>query len=45
MEQTQRVRPMLKSETAYVDLPDLGVDLFQTAADRMAELINRYLPT
>lgn len=45
MEQTQRVRPMLKSEAAYVDLPDLGVDLFQTAADRMAELINRYLPT
>jgi pimeloyl-ACP methyl ester carboxylesterase len=44
LEQTLRVKPMLKSETAYVDLPDLGVDIFQTAADRMAELINRHLP-
>ena len=35
---------MLKSEAPIVDLPDLGLDLFQTAAERMAELINRYLP-
>jgi pimeloyl-ACP methyl ester carboxylesterase len=45
LEQTQRVRPMLKADAAYVDLPDLGVDLFHTATDRMAELINRYLPS
>jgi hypothetical protein len=44
MEQTQRVRPMLKADAAYVDLPDLGIDLFHTSTDRMAELINRYLP-
>ena len=44
LEQTQRVRPMLKVDTAYLDLPELGIDLFHTAADRMAELINRYLP-
>jgi hypothetical protein len=36
---------MLKADAAYVDLPDLGVDLFHTATDRMAELINRYLPS
>ena len=44
LEQTQRVRPMLKTDSAYVDLPDLGIDLFHTTTDRMAELINRYLP-
>jgi pimeloyl-ACP methyl ester carboxylesterase len=44
IEQTQRVRPMLKSEDTYIDLPDLSVDLFHVAADRMAELIDRHLP-
>ncbi len=44
MEQTLRVRPMLKPDGAYVDLPDLGTALFHTATERMAELINRYLP-
>jgi pimeloyl-ACP methyl ester carboxylesterase len=44
LEQTQRVRPMLKTDSAYLDLPDLGVDLFHSTTDRMAELINRYLP-
>jgi pimeloyl-ACP methyl ester carboxylesterase len=43
-EQTQRVRPMLKPDDSYVDLPDLSVDLFHGAADRMAELIDRHLP-
>jgi pimeloyl-ACP methyl ester carboxylesterase len=42
--QTQRVKPMLKADALYVDLPDLSVDLFHAAPDRMAELINRYLP-
>ena len=42
LEQTQRVRPMLKADAAYLDLPDLGIDLFHTETDRMAELINRY---
>jgi pimeloyl-ACP methyl ester carboxylesterase len=44
LEQTLRVRPMLKADSAYVDLPDLGADLFHTATERMAELINRHLP-
>ncbi len=44
LEQTQRVRPMLRGDSAYLDLPDLGVDLFHSATDRMAELINRHLP-
>jgi pimeloyl-ACP methyl ester carboxylesterase len=44
IEQTQRVKPMLKADALYVDLPDLSVDLFHAAPDRMAELINRYLP-
>jgi pimeloyl-ACP methyl ester carboxylesterase len=44
LEQTQRVRPMLKADGAYLDAPELGIDLLHTGADRMAELINRYLP-
>jgi pimeloyl-ACP methyl ester carboxylesterase len=44
LEQTQRVRPMLKADAAYLDVPELGIDLLLTGADRMAELINRYLP-
>jgi pimeloyl-ACP methyl ester carboxylesterase len=43
-EQTMRVKLMLKSNAAYVDLPDLGADLFHVATERMVELINRYLP-
>jgi hypothetical protein len=44
IEQTQRVKPMLKADALYVDLPDLSVDLFHSATDRMAELVNRHLP-
>ena len=44
VEQTQRVKPLLRSDATYVDLPDLGVDLFHSAVDRMAVLINRHLP-
>jgi pimeloyl-ACP methyl ester carboxylesterase len=44
IEQTQRVKPMLKADALYVDLPELSVDLFHASSDRMAELINRYLP-
>ncbi len=44
IEQTQRVKPLLKPDGAYLDLPDLAVDPFHTAPERMAELINRYLP-
>jgi pimeloyl-ACP methyl ester carboxylesterase len=44
VEQTQRVKPLLKADGAYLELPDLGIDLFHTATDRMAELVNRYMP-
>jgi pimeloyl-ACP methyl ester carboxylesterase len=44
IEQTQRVKPLLKATANYVDLPDLGVDLFHRALDRMVTLLNRYLP-
>jgi pimeloyl-ACP methyl ester carboxylesterase len=44
IEQTQRVKPMLKSEASYVDLPDLGVDAIHVAAERMAALVARHLP-
>ena len=44
IEQTRRVKPLLKATADYVDLPDLGVDLFHCALDRMVTLINRHLP-
>jgi pimeloyl-ACP methyl ester carboxylesterase len=44
LEQTLRVKTMLKADGAFVDLPDLGIDVFHAAPDTMAELINRYLP-
>ena len=44
IEQTQRVKPLLKSTAAYIDLPDLGLDLFHRALDRMVILLNRHLP-
>lgn len=44
IEQTQRVRPLLKPDADYVDLPDLGLDPFHAAVERMADLIDRHLP-
>ncbi|HWX81334.1 MAG TPA: hypothetical protein VNZ02_14630, partial [Steroidobacteraceae bacterium] len=44
IEQTQRVKPLLKSTASYIDLPDLGLDLFHRALDRMVILLNRHLP-
>jgi hypothetical protein len=44
IEQTLRVKPLLKPSATYVDLPDLGLDLFSAAIDRMAALLNRHLP-
>jgi pimeloyl-ACP methyl ester carboxylesterase len=44
IEQTLRVKPLLKPNATYVDLPDLGLDLFHAATDRMAALLNRHLP-
>jgi len=44
IEQTLRVKPLLKPDSTYVDLPGLSQDPFHVAVDRMAELVNRYLP-
>jgi pimeloyl-ACP methyl ester carboxylesterase len=43
-EQTARVKLLLKPDAVYVDLPDLGLDPFFAAPERMAELVNKYLP-
>ncbi len=43
IEQTMRVRPLLKPDGQYVDLPDLGFDVFDVATERMAALINLHL--
>jgi pimeloyl-ACP methyl ester carboxylesterase len=44
IEQTVRVKPMLKATAEYIDLPHLGQDPFHVAVDRMVELLNRHLP-
>ena len=44
IEQTSRVKPLLKADAVYVDLPDLGQDPFLAALDRMTALVNRHLP-
>jgi pimeloyl-ACP methyl ester carboxylesterase len=44
LEQTQRVKPMLKGNGVYVDLPEIGQDPFHDSLDRMLELTMRYLP-
>jgi len=44
IEQTLRVKPLLKPSAAFVDLPDVGLDLFHAATERMVALINRHLP-
>jgi hypothetical protein len=44
IEQTQRVKPMLKPSAAFVDLPELTQDPFDVSVDRMVTLVNRHLP-
>lgn len=43
IEQTERGRRSLPGHAVYVDLPDLGLDIFDTAADRMAQLVTNHL--
>jgi pimeloyl-ACP methyl ester carboxylesterase len=43
-EQTARIKPWLKATDVYMELPDLGPDLFHQATERMAELIERIAP-
>jgi len=44
IEQTLRVKTLLKSSANYIDLPDLSHDPFHSALDRMVALVNRHLP-
>ena len=44
IEQTSRIKPLLKADGSYVDLPELGQDPFHAAVDRMVTLVNRHLP-
>jgi pimeloyl-ACP methyl ester carboxylesterase len=44
IQQTLRVKPLLKAGATYLDLPELTHDPFHVAIDRMITLINRHLP-
>jgi pimeloyl-ACP methyl ester carboxylesterase len=44
IEQTLRVKPLLKAGSPFVDLPELAQDPFHVAVDRMVTLVNRHLP-
>ena len=44
IEQTLRVKSLLKGGANYVDLPELSSDPFHAAVERMAALVNRHLP-
>ncbi|MGC1523712.1 MAG: alpha/beta hydrolase [Steroidobacteraceae bacterium] len=44
IEQTSRMKALLKPGASYVDLPELGQDPFHVAIDRMVTLVNRHLP-
>jgi pimeloyl-ACP methyl ester carboxylesterase len=44
IEQTARVKPLLRPDATYVDLPDVGMDAFSAGIDRMVALLNRHLP-
>jgi pimeloyl-ACP methyl ester carboxylesterase len=44
IEQTSRIKSLLKSDASYIDLPELGQDPFHVAVDRMVTLVNRHLP-
>ncbi len=44
IEQTARVKPLLRPDATYVDIPDVGMDAFSLGLDRMVTLLNRHLP-
>lgn len=41
--QTSRARDHLPAGSTYLDLPDLSLDIFEVAADRLAELVTTHL--
>ena len=44
IEQTARVKPLLRADASYVDLPDVRMDAFSAGIDRMVALLARHLP-
>jgi pimeloyl-ACP methyl ester carboxylesterase len=44
IEQTARVKPLLRSDATYVDMPDVGMDAFTSGIERMVAMLNRHLP-
>ena len=44
IEQTVRVKPLLRSDATYVDMPDVGMDAFSAGIERMVTMLNRHLP-
>jgi pimeloyl-ACP methyl ester carboxylesterase len=44
IEQTARIKPFLRRDATYVDLPDIGMDPFSASIERMAALLVRHLP-
>ncbi len=44
IQQTARVKPLLRSDAVYVDMPDVGMDAFSSGIERMIVMLNRHLP-
>jgi pimeloyl-ACP methyl ester carboxylesterase len=44
IEQTVRVKPLLRSDATYVDMPEVGMDAFTSGIERMVAMLNRHLP-
>jgi pimeloyl-ACP methyl ester carboxylesterase len=44
IEQTARIKPLLRSDATYVDMPDVGMDAFTSGIERMVAMLNRHLP-
>jgi len=44
IEQTARVKPMLRADASYVDVPEVGMDAFSLGLERMVTLLDRHLP-
>jgi pimeloyl-ACP methyl ester carboxylesterase len=44
IEQTARVKPLLRSDATYVDMPDVGMDPFSAGVERMVVMLDRHLP-
>jgi pimeloyl-ACP methyl ester carboxylesterase len=44
IEQTARVKPMLRSDSTYLDMPEVGTDAFSAGLERMVTMLDRHVP-